>query len=297
MGLIQRAGALATVLVVLLSVDPASAADRKNILPEAGRQVDGGRSVQVLVAQEEIKSDINKSNLAVAAGGGLLMALIDAGVEAERAKKAEAAILPLRTALQGYDVDALAQETTQSVADQTTWLQPAATSFSRDSSVLAKSGVLDNSASSQVAFFEYAYDTSPDFSSLRVAVNIQFANKANLEGKKPEARLQPKQLAYAQTITSVVSLPSPQGDADANVARWSADDGKLARKAIATGFDQLRILTPRALALADADAKSMSSRDKKNVVLGGFGGRLQEETPTGSLLFNGALVHVQTLAE
>lgn len=45
--------------------------------------------VVLAVPQEEIYGDINSSNMATAAGGGLLFALIDVMVESSRAKSAE----------------------------------------------------------------------------------------------------------------------------------------------------------------------------------------------------------------
>ena len=73
------------------------------VVAEGARSVPGGRTIQVIVAQAEIQSNINRSRIAQAAGGGMLMALIDASVEQSRAKKAEAAITPLREALAGFD--------------------------------------------------------------------------------------------------------------------------------------------------------------------------------------------------
>src|SRR5882762_11105976 len=49
-----------------------SAATHNNFIAEQSRTPTGGRSLQVLVAQAEIKSNINPSNIAVATGGGLL---------------------------------------------------------------------------------------------------------------------------------------------------------------------------------------------------------------------------------
>src|SRR5438477_8257185 len=80
------------------------------VQPATGQNVDvaGGRSLRVLVAQAEIKSDINLSNIAVATGGGLLGGLIGAAVDSAHAKKAEQLITPLRTAIADVDVDAMA---------------------------------------------------------------------------------------------------------------------------------------------------------------------------------------------
>ena len=276
----------------------ASAAVHNNFIAEQSRTPTGGRSLQVLVAQAEIKSDINPSNIAVATGGGLLGALIEAGVNSSRAKKAEAAIQPVRAALTGYDADALAVSTSNTALAEVPWFQSKSSAFAKDTSVLGKSALLDASTTDQVAFFEYSYDVSPDCSSIRVAVNMQLANKAVPEGKKPDARLAAKFLAYTQLITSVINLPSPSKEATDNATRWSADNGKLARRALAAGFATLQGLIPRVLGLSEADLASMNGRDKKTALLGGFRGRIQEENAGGGMLYTGTqLVHVQTLSE
>ena len=72
------------------------------------------RSVRVLVAQSEIKSDINASNLAVVTGGGMLGGLIAAAQNSARARQAEELIAPVRTALLDLDADALALNSARS---------------------------------------------------------------------------------------------------------------------------------------------------------------------------------------
>ncbi len=281
---------------------PAIAGGPPNVVTPQVQAMSGGRTLQVLVAQSEIKSDINKSNLTAAAGGGALFALIDASVESSRAKKAEAAIVPLRDALTGFDADALAQATAQASIAETAWFQPASSAFGKDSSVLGKSGVLDAATTEQVAFFEYTYDVSPEFDSVRVVLNIQFANRTMPPSKskepKPEIRLAPKNLAYTQTITSVVTLPSPsEEDINANVARWSADGAAATRTALTAAFKEVQRLTPRTLALTEDDIKAMNAKDKPKAVAGGFGGRQQTDSEPGTLLWTGGFVHVQPLPE
>src|SRR4051812_32436107 len=77
----------------------------KQTLPPESRVVAGGRNQLVTVAQNEIAAGINESNLTGAMGGGLLFALIDAGVNNSRAKKAEASIVPVRDAIVDYGFD------------------------------------------------------------------------------------------------------------------------------------------------------------------------------------------------
>ena len=100
-----------------------SARDHKFILPEAARTVDGGRDVQVLIAQDEIKSTIVASSVSAVTGGGLLAALIDAKVNNDRARKAEATIQPLRQALIGFDADTLALDGAKSAMTKLPWFQ------------------------------------------------------------------------------------------------------------------------------------------------------------------------------
>ena len=287
---------LAAIGLLASAITPA--AIHNNFVAEQSRTPTGGRSLQVLVAQAEIKSNINPSNIALYTGGGLLGALIEAGVDSSHAKKAEAAIQPVRGALTGYDADALAVSTSNAALAEVPWFQSRSSAFAKDTSVLGKSALLDASTTDQVAFFEYSYDASPDCSSIRVAVNMQLANKAVPDGKKPDARLAARFLAYAQSITSVVSLPSPAMEATDNATRWSADNGKLARRALAAGFVTLQGLIPRALGLSEADLASMNGHDKKFGLLGGFRGRIQEVNAGGGMLYTGTqLVHVQTLSE
>ena len=285
----------AIVALLGLSAGPAAAGDSKYVLAPEARTAPNGRGLEVLVGQGEIKSDINPSDVVAATGGGLLGALIDAKINSDRAKRAEAAIQPIRAALTNYDVDALANDASRVAGEKLTWFQPASVVFGRDTSVAGKVAVLDASKSGQMAFFEYTYDLSPDFSSVRVRVNMQFANVTTAEGKSTASRLDNKQLAFSQSIFAVVMLPSPSKDLHENAARWGDDGGRLTRGALATAFADVGLLIPRALELSAADAVAMKAKTHKAAWLGGYSGRVQEETPEGTLLFNGAFVHVRTL--
>lgn len=277
---------------------PALAAP-KYLMPEASRTIEGGRGAQVLVAQSEIKSNINGSYVSVATGGGLIGALIDAKIEADRAKRAEAVIVPVRDGLVGLDVDALALETTKAILAGSPWLGGAEPVFSRDNSLLNRSGMLDSATAKQVVFFDYVYDLSPDFSAIRVMVTIQVADKALPAGKKPQTRLYPRALIYSQTLTAVVSLHNPSKELEANAGVWAANDAVLARQAIALGFKDLVGLSQRAFDLTAIQDKSMVKRDKKIVSYGGVSGWQQENDADSTLVYSYArgLVRVRVLAE
>lgn len=252
--------------------------------------VAGGRSLRVLVAQSEIKSDINLSNVAVATGGGILGGLIGAAVDSARAKKAEVLIAPVRTAMANVDGDALAIEAAKASFANAQWYTTAPeTNFSKDNSPAGKSAYLDASSNAQTAFVEYSYDLSPEFDALRIIAKIEIAAKNNAPGQtKPEKRLSPKNLVYSSSVASVITLPEASKDKDVNAARWAADDAKLVRAALSQSFARLQSLVPRTLALTDGEGEALT-RDKKNkrIFAGGFFGRPQPAPDGTTLLWTG----------
>jgi len=141
-----------------------------------------------MVAQSEIKSDINLSNVAVATGGGMLGALIGAAVDSARAKKAEALITPVRTGMAGVDADAMAIDAAKAAFANAQWNTVAEPNFSKDSSPVGKSAYLDSNANAETAFVEYTYDLSPTFDALRVVESIQVAAKTVPAANKPAHR-------------------------------------------------------------------------------------------------------------
>lgn len=288
-----------TLLVALAAValtEPA-AAQRRNvsILPESARSVEGGRAVHVNVAQPELAAAINPSNVSAATGGGLIGAMIDSSVQANRSGRAEIGITPIRATLFDFDVDELAIETTNAVTSRLPWFGGQPATFGRDPSPFAKNAALDATTAAQVAFFDYGYEVSPDFSSVRVTVLITLANKVDPTVRRPEQRLQSRYLAYSQTVTSVVQLANAT-TAEENSARWAANDGALVRQGLTTAFVDISTLIPRALQLTEADRQAAAAAPRATDRTYP-GARVIEQNEAGTLLFTGGLVHVQTLSE
>lgn len=250
----------------------------------------GGRALQALVAQSEIKSDINLSNIVVATGGGLLGGLIGAAVDSARAKKAEELIGPVRAGLAGFDAEALAIEAAKMGFANASWNSATDTiPFSKDSSPAGKLATLDATAKAQVAFVEYTYDISPLFDAVRVMVKIDVAPKAvpvSAKGKA-EKRLSPKNLAYSRSATTVVTLTSASSEKEVNAGAWAADNSARAQTALKLAFEKLGGLTAKMLALSENDEKTLNDKANKRVVAGGFTGRPQQAPSGESLLWTG----------
>lgn len=287
---------------LLLSVAlPVSVLAEKATAPVVSQTaaVEGGRALHVVVAQSEIKSDINPSNIAVATGGGLLGGLIGAAVDSARAKKAEELIGPVRTATADFDADAVALETAKASFGEMEWYRanPVA-AFGKDSSVAGKSALLDSASGKQIAFVEYSYDLSPNFDALRVVAKIDVANKAipaSAKGKG-EKRLNLKNLAYSTRVTSVVLLKDAGEEKEANALRWSADNGAVTRKALQLAFANLPPLTQRTLALTPEDIKALNNKKNKRINAGGFTGRPQPSpNAQTTLLWDGGFINIENL--
>lgn len=288
---------LLAIVAALALASPAHAQRARdwNTLPESARSVEGGRTVLVVIAQPEIAGAITPSNVSAGMGGGLIGAMIDSSVQARRAGDAEVGITPIRASLFDVDVDEMAIGTTRALTDALPWFQPQTLSFSRDTSPYALNAALDAAPTSQLGIFQYAYDLTPDFATLRVSVFVSLANKAMGRLRQPEQRLLFRNLAYNQSITSWVQLSNPTTPED-NARRWAANDGALVHRALTTAFAQLTTLTPRAMQMTEAELQ-VAAEAARTTNAQYPRARVIEEDASGALLWDGGLVHVQTISE
>ena len=294
----QLRGVCAAVLMLCAAL-PAQAAQKplKYVLPEAARPVAGGRAVQVSVGQAELGSNINSTLGFAMVAGGAVGVLIEAGVGADRAQRAQLGITPIRRSLMDFDADQLAIDSTRSALAAMPWLEGQEPAFTRDATIFGKSDFLTAAPTSQVVYFTYAYDMAPDFSSVNVSVGIAIANREQAKKGQPFTRLLDKNLVYGQRVSSVVRLANPTTPAE-NAQRWAANDSALTKKALTLAFTEVGALIPRALTLTDADAASLNAAERKTIA--SLGGKPMEEDAGGSLLFNPlpvGLIHVQTLQD
>ena len=277
-------------------VGPAWAA-HLNVLPAPQRAAPAGRAVEVLIPRAEIGAQIDELQLENSATlGGAISVLIDAKVNHDRASRAEAAIRPLRDALSGFDVEALALSTTKAALAQTPWFHATSIAFGRDTTPAGLNAALDAAATDQAAFVTYAYTLSTNGLALSVTMTLQLVNKAVPKGGGPDARFSPGRLAYSQTVTASVSLPAPAPSLDANVALWARDGGTAARRALTQAFGKIGVILPRALELTDDDVRRLKDADLDAVAQWVFRDHPQDQGPTDSVLFDGGFVSEATLA-
>ena len=258
------------------------AAPLKHALDPAGRTVPGGRDVRIVVEQREIQTRIVESNMTAAAGGGLLFALIDAGVNEARVNSAEKAVVPLRDAMSGYDFDGKVQDEIKATMARFEWLGIRNVAFSKESNSSSRNEALNATDADQVAFIAYDYVVAADFNSIETTLSIALANKAPPEGQPTDARLKPQNLPYTRVFKSVVPLDSPSKEDAEDVQRWSGDGAKLARGAIDVGIQRVHWMLGRSLEQTP-EAAAAVAKAKKGVA-GSYAGKLVEKTQYGDLV-------------
>lgn len=250
------------------------------VLPDKDRIVPGGRNVQIRMPQTEIDVTIDTGRIALAPRSSILEIIIMASVDDTRKiternlrEKALATARPVRQSLSGFDVRALAEATTRAALGKIAWFDARNIAMADD----------DNANAAPAATVTYRYTLSPDFSQIRVAADL------SLTGASQQTAI------YRQTITSIVHLNTSAFQEDANVARWSADDGKLAKAALQTAFGQIERLIPYALNLTAKDAVDFAKREK--AFAAGFYAPLIEAGADGSRLLwaKDGVLHVSSV--
>ena len=229
-----------------------------------------------------------------------MFALIDAGVNNARAKDAEKSVVPLRESLVGYEFDPRAEMASAMTLSGLDWFGAKQTQLTKDESGDASLAALDASAAPQLMVMRYSYETTADFSAILVHLNTTLLKKEIPKGKKSNARLNPKNMAYVQSVRSVILLPDANPkDPDGNVRAWAADGGRAARAALDLGIERCQQLLQRGLTQSAADAASMAKRNKRPLSsVPGVSGWEIEKQPTSTLVYEfllGSLTQVETL--
>jgi len=187
--------------------------------------------VTTSLAQPEIAADVNPSNIAAITGGGLIGALIDVAVEANRAKKAEVTITPLRDALIEFNSGEVLR-THLSDKMQAEPLLPIRkvliTGPVKEKAVIeqVKTGDADG-----ILLVSVDYRLSPTFDRVRVLAHVALFDKETLaQGGKP---------VYQNDFATYRALPSVPKDRAEAIQIWCENHGTPMRDALATSFAEL----------------------------------------------------------
>jgi hypothetical protein len=94
-----------------------------NHLNTSAKPLVGTFDVFILNSQDTLVADIQRSNITAAAGGGLLFALIDAGVNSARAEDAAELVKPIQDNLADFDTRALLSQSVKEALSSLTTMK------------------------------------------------------------------------------------------------------------------------------------------------------------------------------
>jgi hypothetical protein len=224
---------------ILLCALTACATEPANIslAPELSQRVNSSNGV-ILVAQKEIVADVQKSQVAMYTGGGLIPALIDVAVESSRASSAEAAVRPIRDALVDYEVGAELYKALGARIEAIPWLHVKKVEVVHDNRPKQIASLLAASSEDALLLLTPTYALSSDFSILRFDTEVRVVPRAahlvqSGAGDDAEKRMTP---LYKAKVSHQMPL-TVQGDSATNAARaWASEGGKRIKEAFQQGI-------------------------------------------------------------
>ncbi|WP_414829351.1 hypothetical protein [Alteromonas sp. H39] len=195
-------------------------------------------STQVIVniPQKEITAEIDASNVAVAGGGGLLLALVDVAVESSRANTAEELIQPIKDSLIETDFQAMFMTALQEELAAAPWLNVSNTTLVIDPVENHVDSHYRASEAEAVLFIDASYALGANFDSMKGYAVLsmlpksdtlkQYSEKAGSKKSKTSAT-HPDNLIYRDSIAVNRALSSISEDKEVNAAKWAEQPAVL----------------------------------------------------------------------
>lgn len=230
-------------LIALLMTGCATSAYQP-LTPEAKQQIRSTDTV-IGVAQQEITAQINQSNVAAATGGGLLFALIDAGINSSRSSTAEDTVRPLRDALVTYNFDNNLRSRMDDHLGTISGMGVGNVKLTKEVTDNNYNALYQASNKDAVLFTSVNYSMTVDFSTLAINANaLLFPKSAGLKALANLSdadlhNLPVKNSIYRNTINFTCKLPSPSKDLETNRNMWVANNAGLLVGALNLGTDEI----------------------------------------------------------
>ncbi|MXO66518.1 hypothetical protein [Altericroceibacterium endophyticum] len=280
--------ALAAAMGVLHA--PAAATRGDSVMTAKEREIAGERPVALWLPQDGLATSVDIGRLAVdSPGGGLIGWLIITEMDDKReimsahaTRDAEKVAQPLFSALEDFDIERLALETTQHALAATTWFHAGPIERMPDVVESPAEDFVAAQTAPQSTFVSYRYQLSPDFTQIQIMADVSVFDT----GTRKEV--------FAQRFLSSVQLEKRSYEESANIAQWAAEDGLLAKAALTAGFTRLEGIIPFALDLDRDTFKNLTSKKHSKIFAGGFFGPEVLQDGAGSVLWSDGYIAVQS---
>jgi hypothetical protein len=211
--------------------------------------------VYIGLVQQEIYAEIVKSNVSAATGGGLIPALIDAGIDQHRAKKAEELVQPIRAALMDYNFGKCLTEKIESELKPRSWIRINNVRVSADISKKGYEKAFADSEASAILFVTTKYFLTPNL----IVLTVPSEAKLYLKKGGKSVELRDGNCIYKNLLffeDSILTVPSSKKE---TINCWADNEGFLTRQAL----DAASVGLARMIAV-DLDTSGIYEKDRKD---------------------------------
>ena len=210
-----------------------------SLVPELSQRVNSTNGV-ILAAQKEIVADVEKSQVAMYTGGGLIPALIDVAVESSRASSAEDAVRPIRDALVDYEIGTELHKALGTRLEAIAWLHVKKIEVVHGNRPKQIPSLLAASSEDALLLLTPTYALSSDLTTLRLDTEVRVVPRAAHlvqpeAGDDAEKRMAP---LYKTKISHQIPV-TVQENSTADAAKiWAGEGGKRIKEALQQGINR-----------------------------------------------------------
>ncbi|WGM38959.1 hypothetical protein [Caulobacter sp. NIBR1757] len=211
-------------------------------VPLATGARDAITSTEVVAPVKQSEIYVYVAPVSTGGQGGLIGALVAAGIDAASTEAAQKAVQPARDSIVDYDFDARLKADLQTQLSGVSFLKVDGVRVSKDAFQPGLDKAIADSKASAVLITVADYQFSTDAASVTVTLAADlYANSAALTPFKPTATANAKvpsyggNAIYRNTFTYSQLLPAPTTVRDTNIRMWAADNGKAIREALDAG--------------------------------------------------------------
>lgn len=251
-----RKGLVCLAAITIAFLSGCATATRVALPPEQQSKITSSETF-VSVTQSEIKTDINRSNITAATGGGLIFALIDAGVNTSRAKKAENRVTPLRDALVKYDLGKAFADALKTHFASVDWLKNSTVESRPLGAAGALAKQIQQSPADVVILADTDYRLSATFDSVTVTARVHLHPAKVAADAAVQKRGELPPFIYFNSLSTTLPVPEIYGmglSPEEAAGKAAANGGENVVRALNEGLAELaHMLTYDLEAPAPAD--------------------------------------------
>lgn len=281
-----RIKALSLVLTIA-TLNCWAAVPNNHILHEDHRVNEAGRDVLISVGQDEIKANLDRSNIVFRREDQMFIGVPGAAglanARLRRSATEQQMVAPLQEALSGFEFDALVEQQTTSTLSAVDWLSPLKFTFTKKTSPTFKSATLGSVDSDEMIIVDYEYGMSDHFKAVELNCRVSIAERNKGKSLEPAVRMSPSNMLYTQLHKVVVPLDHASSNANENLDRWSSEQAIRAKKALEISVTMVQQMIRRGLTLTQRDQHRIES--ERRVGDDQYQGRLIEHSDGNTLLW------------